>query len=393
MSPAPTAPNRIDSVDAYRGFVMFLMMAEVLEFSTVATTHPGSTVWRWLAYQQTHAEWAGCHLHDMIQPSFSFLVGVALPFSMASRSAQGQSRWRMTGHALWRSLVLVLLGVFLRSGAFTNWTFEDTLSQIGLGYPFLFVLGYCSDRTRNLTLTLLLAGYWLAWALYPLPPANFDYAHVYVPADWPHHFQGFAAHWNKHSNFGSAFDLWFLNLFPRPTPFFANYGGYLTLSFIPTLGTMLLGLIAGRWLRAGLTTEQRLRRLLIAGGAGLAGGGLLHLLGLCPVVKPIWTPAWTLFSGGLCFWMLAVAYYLVDVRHWKPAAFPLLVIGTNSIAAYCMAWLMRGFIMERLKAHLGEAFFQRFGAAYEPLFLGACVLATYWLILLWMHRRRIFIRL
>ncbi len=89
-------------------------------------------------------------LHDTIQPSFSFLVGVALPFSLASRLARGQSPGKMTAHAVWRSLVLVFLGVFLRSIGHrqTNFTFEDTLSQIGLGYTFLFLLGMRSVRVQ-----------------------------------------------------------------------------------------------------------------------------------------------------------------------------------------------------------------------------------------------------
>src|SRR5512135_2913196 len=129
-------PARLVSLDAYRGFVMLLMMGEVLEFGTVSSARPGSSFWHFLAHHQTHVEWIGCSLHDLIQPSFSFLVGVALPFSLASRSARGQSRSRMTLHAFWRALVLVLLGVFLRSVGQpeTNWTFEDTLSQIGFGY-------------------------------------------------------------------------------------------------------------------------------------------------------------------------------------------------------------------------------------------------------------------
>src|SRR5437773_11803353 len=133
-------PERLTSVDAYRGFVMFLMMAEVLRCCRVAAALPESGFWRFLCHHQSHAEWIGCSLHDLIQPSFSFLVGVALPFSIASRAARGQSRTRMTWHAAWRALVLVLLGVFQRSvgKSQTNWTFEDTLSQIGMGYVFLF---------------------------------------------------------------------------------------------------------------------------------------------------------------------------------------------------------------------------------------------------------------
>ena len=84
---------------------------------------------------------------------------------------------------------------------------------------------------------------------YPLPPSDFDYAKVGVPPDWPYHYTGLAAHWNKNSNLAWAFDTWFLNLFPRAKPFLFNGGGYATLSFIPTLGTMILGLIAGGWLK------------------------------------------------------------------------------------------------------------------------------------------------
>ncbi len=110
-----TPPPRLASIDAYRGLVMFLMMAEVLNFREVAKNLPGNTVWELLHHHQSHVPWVGCSLHDLIQPSFSFLVGVALPFSLASRLARGQSKARMTAHALWRSLILVVLGVFLRS--------------------------------------------------------------------------------------------------------------------------------------------------------------------------------------------------------------------------------------------------------------------------------------
>ena len=122
------------AVDAYRGFVMLLMMAEVLQFSRMSQIFPASWFWRILAFNQTHAEWAGCSLHDMIQPGFSFLVGVALPYSIACRMAKGGAFGRMFAHALWRALLLIALGIFLRSlhSPQTNFTFEDTLTQIGL---------------------------------------------------------------------------------------------------------------------------------------------------------------------------------------------------------------------------------------------------------------------
>jgi len=141
------SPNRLGSLDAYRGFVMLLMMGEVLSFGKVADllAKAGLPVglWGFLGHQQEHVSWVGGVLHDLIQPSFSFLVGAALPFSLAARAARGQGAGRLTLHAVWRALLLTLLGVALRStgSSHTNWTLEDTLSQIGLGYVFLFLVG------------------------------------------------------------------------------------------------------------------------------------------------------------------------------------------------------------------------------------------------------------
>ena len=214
-------------------------------------------------------EWTGMSLHDTIQPSFTFLVGVALPYSVSSRQRKGESFRRMLLHTMWRSLVLIALGIFLRStnSPMTNFTFEDTLTQIGLGYTFAFLLTYVRPRWQWIAFGGILFSYWLAWALYPAPGANFDWAAVGVAPEWHQHlFTGFAAHWNKNSNLGQAFDVWFLNLFPRPSRFLYNQGGYLTLSFIPTLGTILLGVAAGRWFHDVGAEDPRAQ--VSAGGGG-----------------------------------------------------------------------------------------------------------------------------
>lgn len=394
----PPVPGRLVSMDAYRGFVMVLMAAEILQFHRLSEAFPNSVIWRFLAYHQSHVEWAGCSLHDLIQPSFSFLVGVALPYSLASRVTQGQSFGTQFGHALRRSLILILLGIFLRSihANQTYFTFEDTLSQIGLGYPFLFLIG-SSQRARTVWIALgvILIGYWLAFVLYPVTP-NVSYQSVGVPSNWPEHYSGLMAHFNKNSNLAWAFDTWFLNLFPRETPFRFNEGGYATLSFIPTLGTMLLGLLAGRWLKSGLPSREVLKRFVLWGAASIALGILLHVAGICPVVKRIWTPAWVLFSGGLCFWLLTLFQYAMGVaRHkqWKQWAFPLIVVGMNSIAIYCLVHLIDRFIINSFYIHLGHGPFLVFGPAFEPLLTGMAALAVFYAILWWMYRRKIFIRI
>jgi predicted acyltransferase len=373
MTPAPV---RNQALDAYRGFVMLLMMAEVLSLSQVAKAYPESWFWQTLGYHQSHVAWEGCSLHDLIQPSFSFLVGVALPYSLAGRMAQGASAGALFGHACWRALVLVALGIFLRSThrEQTNFTFEDTLTQIGLGYPFLFLLGRRPPRWQWMALGAILAGYWLVWALYPVAPEL-----------------GFGGHWMKADNYGAAFDRWFLNLFPRATPFEGNRGGYLTLSFIPTLGTMILGLAAGRWLREA-APELPLRKFVVVGAAGVAAGLLLHVAGVCPIVKRIWTPAWTLFSGGLCFLLLAGFSWVIDGKGYRRWAFPLVVIGMNSMAAYLIAHLWEEFVIASFRIHLGAQFFEFAGAGLAPFWRGAAVLAVFYWVLLWMYRRKLFLK-
>ncbi len=390
----PGAPARNVAIDAYRGLVMLLMMAEVLRFSQVAQSFPGNWFWNFLSYNQSHVQWAGCSLHDTIQPSFSFLVGVALPYSIASRVAKGKTFGNQLRHAIWRAFILILLGIFLRSmhQPQTYFTFEDTLTQIGLGYVFLFLLGYVKEKWLWISLAAILLGYWLAWAVYPVAGPKFDWQAVGVPADWSHNYTGFMAHWNKNANLGNAFDQWFLNLFPRTAPFVANDGGYLTLSFIPTLGTMILGLIAGRWMRSA-APQIPFKKLLLAGVGGLAAGLLLHAAGICPVVKRIWTPSWTLFSGGLCFLFLAAFCWIIEARGYKKWAFPLVVIGMNSIAAYLIAHMMPEFLISTFNTHLGPHAFAIAGAALQPLLEGLAVLAVCWLILYWMYRKKLFLRI
>jgi heparan-alpha-glucosaminide N-acetyltransferase len=394
----PVTPGRLSSVDAYRGFVMFLMMAEVLRLSRVARAVPENAFWQFLGWHQSHVEWVGCSLHDLIQPSFSFLVGVALPFSIASRAARGQSQAAMTWHAIWRAVLLILLGVFLRSTGqsttMTNWTFEDTLTQIGLGYAFLFVLGFRPMRDQWIALGVILAGYWALFAMYPLPGADFDYAKVGVTQAWleTHGFSGFAQHWQKNSNPAWAFDTWFMNLFPRERPFLFNRGGYSTLSFIPTLGTMILGLVAGNILRSSREPLGKIKWLAAAGIIGLVGGWGLGALGICPVVKRIWTPSWVLFSGGWCFLLLAAFYWVIDVAKVKGWAFPLVVVGMNSIAAYLIAHGPDTYIAKNLGTHFG-GLFNVFGPVYQPLAQGAATLAVMWLILYWMYRRKLFLKI
>jgi predicted acyltransferase len=392
---APAPIKRVPSIDAFRGLVMFLMLAEVMRLWTLHDAFPSSTFWSIVAFNTTHVPWQGCSLHDLIQPAFSFLAGASLPFSIASRRAKGDSFGKMLRHAIRRSLILVFLGIFLRSmhSPQTYWTFEDTLTQIGLGYTLLFLVAFASVRVQVGVFVAILVAFWALFALYPAPPADFAYAAVGVPPDWPHLYTGFLAHFNKNSNVSWAFDTWFLNLFPREKPFLYNEGGWSTLSFIPTLATMMLGMWAGAWLKSARTTGTKLKGLVVSGIALTLAGLVFQWLHVCPIVKRIWTSSYTLYSGGLILLILAGFYAAMDLRGWKRWAFPLMVIGANSIAIYVMSWTMEHFVSESLRIHLGEAPFLVFGAPFQPVLLGIGVLLMFWWILHWMYRKAIFIKI
>lgn len=395
-------PQRLVALDAYRGFAMFLMGVELLKLDAVAANFPGHALWQFIGFHAAHVAWTGCSLHDLIHPSFAFMVGVALPFSIARRLAKGQSKWQLALHAGWRALLLVMLGIFIRSlgRSSTNWTFEDTLTQIGLGYPVLFLLAFTSNKVRWASMGVILTGYWLFSVCHAVAPPELPDAAVNIPAGWPHHAEGFFAHWNLNRNAAWEFDTWFLNLFPRHRPFVGYLGGYNTLNFIPSIATMVLGLIAGTWLRevpshkpATAASAAAIRRLILTGVALLTLGLGLQLAGICPIIKKIWTPAWMIYSGGWCYLLMAAFYYVIDVKGYRRWAYPLVVIGMNSIAMYIMFHTLDEFIAETLAQHLGKSPFLLLGPELQPMLLGASVLATLWLILLWMHHRKIYLRI
>lgn len=379
--------ERLVSLDAYRGFTMLAMASGGLALPHLAESHASSRLWQAAAYQLEHVAWTGCSAWDLIQPSFFFIVGVAIPFSQKRRSRHGDSYARSLAHAVIRSLVLVALGVFLYSNGRgrTNFVFTNVLAQIGLGYTFVFlVLGRGVLVQLGVILAILLAT-WGAFFLYPI--GNDEFARqIPVPADW-HRFDGLAGHWNKYLNAAGAFDRWFLNLFPREGPYRFDSGGYQTLNFVPSIVNMLLGLMAGERLAArgkslvtafyftvaGLVllaiplavdhtlwptqwppTEERWR----VATAGIDLPFSSHDWTICPAVKRVWTPTFALFSAGWTFLFFAAFYFVIDILGWRAWAFPLVVVGMNSIAIYLMSQLMEGWVAQSLRTHFGAEIFR-----------------------------------
>jgi predicted acyltransferase len=450
---ADAAAGRLVSLDAYRGFIMLAMASSGLGFAQVAKQPefverfagqwldgPWRWLWRTLAYQFDHVAWTGCAFWDLIQPSFMFMVGVSMPFSNARRAKEGQSVARRFVHVLFRSAVLVGLGVFLSSNGapLTNFTFVNVLTQIGLGYPFLYLLSEKSGRRDNTerwiwgqlaaaVLVLVAYGAWFA-SYTPTAEVRAEVEQSLQAAgktlDPATQFTGWAARWDKHTNAAAAVDRWLLNCFPRAgdTPdkrvFRFNDGGYQTLNFIPSLATMIFGLMAGTMLRSNRPDAAKWKWLL--GAAGLCFLATLPIdttlwpeglrqLGaqwsLCPAVKRIWTPTWAVFSSGWTFAMLAAFHVVIDRWGYRRWSWPLVVVGVNSISMYCLSQLARPFTKATLKTHLAtvDAWFPwdpglvgvLFGeqCPFTPVFERLAVLFVLWCVCVWLWRQRIFVRI
>ncbi len=456
------AGERLVSLDAYRGFIMFVLAASGFGIARFAALPDSAPVWQtrdretWQAvrFHFDHPAWRsnfvpswltksdvpeeqqsgflkiGVSFWDLIQPAFMFMVGVAMPFSYARRAKSGQSGGRRFLHALWRALLLVLIGVFLSStdSARTNWIFPNVLCQIGLGYIFAYLLLGWRWWLQVVALAAILGGYWWFMERHD-PPADYNYAAVKADPDKGEVYDGKFASWSKNANSAHLVDFKFLNLLRNPSPeemaqhgierdaeswapplvvqwlfsktepFLFNEGGYQTLNFVPSIGTTLLGILCGQLL---LSTLLPWKKTGILVGAGV----LCLVLGLvagefaCPIVKRIWTPSWVLFSGAWVIWLLAAFYATFDILPLRKLAFPLVVVGMNSIAIYLMGQLMRGWTVSKVvRVHFHGLLESIFGSAamaddmYGRLIEPTAAALVFWLIALWMWKRGLFLRL
>ncbi|MGY8696164.1 MAG: DUF5009 domain-containing protein, partial [Verrucomicrobiia bacterium] len=122
-------------------------------------------------------------------------------------------------------------------------------------------------------------------------------------------------------------------------------------------------------------------------------GWLLGVTGICPVVKRIWTPSWALYSTGWCMLILAALYWVIDMRQYRRWAFPLIVVGMNSIAIYSMDMLLKSWVAGNLKRHLGDGVFELGGSMYAPMFQATLTGFVFWLICYWMYKQKLFVRI
>lgn len=360
----PTTPGsqgkwRLTSLDAFRGFIMLLLVSEGFGLS-VLQNYPG---WEWLARQVDHAAWEGCTFWDLIQPAFTFMVGMAMPLAFSKRLADGAPRLKVFGHVAWRALMLIVL-----SNIYSNWgakpgtlrlQFINVLCQIAVGYVLCYFIIQLRFRLQAAAAGLLLAGYWALFAAFPGPQGP----------------------WSETGNIGAVIDAAVLGY---------NYSGYYTtINFIGNAVTILFGCWAGMLVRSERPHAARLKILAGCAAAAFALGLLLQPF--IPMVKRLWTPSFTFFSTGWVLVMLIVFYWIIEVRQWKRWSFPFLVLGMNSLFVYSLGQIgIKGWLNRGLSGFTQNfAFLGGLGAIPQHLL----VLAGLWYLCYWLYRRQIFIKI
>jgi predicted acyltransferase len=358
--------SRVLSIDALRGFDMFWIIGGGTLFESLVEVwdHP---ITRTIQTQLTHVEWEGFRFEDLIFPTFIFVVGAVLPFSISRRLEQGHSPAGILLRIIQRTAVLLLLGLILNGLLRFDWAtmrWPGVLQRIALCYFFvaLFVL-YTNWRVQAAAVPVILLLYWAVTMLVPVPG--------HACGDLT--MQGcLSSYIDQHLIPGSLY-----------YKYGDNEG---IISTLPAVATALLGVLAGHWLRTERTGSRKAAGLALAGVACVAVGHLWSFL--FPIIKILWTSSYVLFAGGWSLLLLALFYWVIDVKGYRRWSFFFVVIGMNAITIYFLQNVIdfqriAAFFLHGLADHVG---------LYQPLLLLSGALAARWLFLWFLYRHKIFFR-
>jgi heparan-alpha-glucosaminide N-acetyltransferase len=356
--PPPRRPTgeRLLSLDAFRGFIMLILAANGFALHQLAKSqHRALAV---IANQFDHVQWTGMVFWDLIQPSFMFMVGVALPFAIASRRSRGYSDLDVLKHVAWRSLMLLVWSQIIMSISANRLHFQmiNVLSQIAFTYLLSYFILQLRFRWQVVTAALILAGHWALFAIFP----------------------GSEGAFSKTDNIGAIVDHW-LGL---------NYrGNYVTINFVSSTVTTLFGAWTGLLMMRKETDSHRMKVLAGAAAACFLLGGALTPFN--PMVKRIWTASFTLFSTGWVLLMLLFFYWLVEVRGQRKVVFPLVVVGMNSIFIYTLSIVLARWLNQAVGVFTGGF---KFIGELAPVAQATAVVAVMWYFCYWLYQRKIFFR-
>ncbi len=362
-------PERLLSLDAFRGITMFLLVAEGAQvYRSLGQLPVESPVFKAAIAQFHHHPWHGLRFWDLVQPFFMFIVGVAMAFSLTGRRAGGDS-WRKTfQHVGKRCLILLLLGTGIQSwyrGALV-WELWNVLSQLSVTVLIAFLVFHWPARAQLAVSFGLLALTELLYRVFSLP--GFDQPFV----------QG--------HNFGSWMDLVLMGKL--------SAGGWVAINAIPTAAHTIWGVLAGQLLMGPASARDRLRVLAIGAAIGLLVGYGLDLASVTPIIKRICTSSFVLVSGGWCLVALSFLYWLIDLRGKNRWPWFFTIVGMNPIFIYVF-FQIGGEWFNQLVGVFAGGLALALGASppVTAVVASLAALMGYWSLCHWLYRHRIFIRI
>lgn len=352
--------KRLISLDFFRGFTMLLLInGGVLQFFSGAEYE--GTIAHFISTQFTHPEWEGFRFWDLIQPFFMFIVGVAIPFSIAKRLSRGQSWSKLTRHAAFRSLILILLGVTLNAaGNGFNLTFQNVLAQIGITYFIAFML----IRTKpSVQLVISIGLIIITEVLYRL----------------------FSMERGQSFVMGKTFGD-YINQIIAP----GSSGHWASFNAIPTTAHTIWGALCGQLLRKEFSGNRKLRILIIWGLAALITG--YALTSVSPIIKRICTSSFVFISGGYAILALALVYWIIDIKNHKRWAKFGVVVGMNPIFIYLFASHIKNIVF-RFAGPWAKLIFSWTSENFIELFMLSLAWFFNWYICHLLYKKKIFIRI
>jgi len=365
--------GRLVSLDVFRGITIALM---------VLVNRPGGDIY-YLALQ--HAEWNGWTLADLVFPFFLFIVGMAIPYSLASKLARGYSRKKILLRVVRRSVILFVLGLFLNGFPYFDLStirIMGALQRIALCYFFASVIFLAFKVRGRVFFTVLLPlVYWMLMMLVPVPGYG-------------------AGVLGKEGNLAQYIDSLILgDHIYAPTRTWDPEG---ILSTIPAIGTTLIGVLAGQYLRSNRSPLEKAVNLFFFGNLGVVIGALWDLW--FPINKNLWTSSFVVFTGGIALVFLAGCYYLIDIKKYAMWTKPLTILGTNAITAYVLLEIVNVAIIctnitladgtsIALKTFIYENFFASWAGPLNGSLFYALAYLTFLIgIMAIFYKHRIFIR-
>lgn len=379
---APLARERLVALDVFRGLTIAGMLL---------VNNPGS--WGAIYPPLRHAAWHGWTPTDLIFPFFLFIVGITTQLSLSARRARGDDDGKLVRQVLRRGGIIILLGLLLSGFPFiprygfdlSTMRIPGVLQRIGVAYIVAALLTLrTSLRTQISVATALLLGYWAVMTLVPVPGGGVGA----ITLDTP---DASVAAWLDRTLLGNH--LW------RQSRTWDPEGG---LSTVPAIGTVMVGIFAGRWIASPRSLMERLAGLFAVGSVAMMVG--LMWGWLFPINKNLWTSSYVVFTAGMASVVLATCIWLIDAKGFRSWTKPLVIYGMNPILAFVgsgmMARLMGSIIkVERdgqtvsLQKAIYDSAFASWLAPMNASLLYAVCFVLFWLaILAALYRKRIFLK-